>query len=92
MAQFKCNACGGTYTDPQADGARYFHACAPIVVSPAVGDPTKPSFVAAVYGPRPGARDENVVLAVDRTDPENPKQLEPAPKAEGAGRTEIVAV
>jgi hypothetical protein len=88
MSTFKCNACGGTYTDPQTDGVRYFHACAPIVVKPAEGEPGTPGFVPAVYGPRPDHRDENVVVELDRTDPENPKYLPPKARSEGLGRAE----
>jgi hypothetical protein len=89
MPTYKCNGCGGTYDDPQSDGVRYFHACAPIVVKPAEGDPTKPGFVPAVYGPRPDHRDENVVVELDRTDPESPKHLPPTARTEGPGRTEL---
>ena len=33
MGRWACPACHGTYTDPQADGSRYFHACAPLSVA-----------------------------------------------------------
>lgn len=30
MALYTCKACSGTYSDPLPNGARYFHACAPV--------------------------------------------------------------
>lgn len=33
MATYKCNACGATFTTPQADGSGYFHVCPPLGVA-----------------------------------------------------------
>lgn len=29
MARWRCQSCGGTYSDTQRDGTLYFHACPP---------------------------------------------------------------
>lgn len=50
--RLKCNTCGGTYDDVQADGVRYFHACAPMW-----------DAGTEAYVERPNKRDENVPLA-----------------------------
>lgn len=48
MSHWRCNCCGGTYRDIGADGAPYFHACAPVL------DPDSGTWVLP-----PGGRDEN---------------------------------
>lgn len=89
--RWECNACHGIYTDPQADGVSYFHVCPPLELTPAKGDPGGKGFVPATYGPRPGHRDENVVVDVDRTDPEMVVLLPARVRSEGLGRTKRIA-
>jgi ssDNA-binding Zn-finger/Zn-ribbon topoisomerase 1 len=56
----KCNSCGGTYSQVQADGSRYFHACPPIPNPGYQPDPTKGAVVLQQTIERPNKRDENV--------------------------------
>lgn len=49
--RWKCITCNGTYSDTQADGTLYFHACAPI------GTTDRGRAIE-----RPNKRDENLVL------------------------------
>lgn len=49
MAFQQCGTCGGVYPTTQADGTRYFHACAPVV------DP-----VTRIRGERINKRDDNL--------------------------------
>ncbi len=51
MSLVKCNTCGGVYSQRQADGTDYYHACADVF------DETTHTFKS-----RPDARDENPVL------------------------------
>ena len=53
---FKCNGCGGTYSDSQLDGTLYFHACPPL-----------PPDENAVVAERPNKRDENIVPGIEYT-------------------------
>lgn len=53
MSLWKCNACGGTYSDIGLDGAIYMHACAP-------GPPDAHGAQAEL----PNKRNENVVVGV----------------------------
>lgn len=55
----KCNSCGGTYAPVQADGSRYFHACAPIPNPAYQPDPTKGAVNLQQTIERPNKRDEN---------------------------------
>jgi ssDNA-binding Zn-finger/Zn-ribbon topoisomerase 1 len=56
----KCNSCGGTYNSIQADGSRYFHACADIPNPAYNADPTKPPLDLRQTIARPNKRDENI--------------------------------
>ena len=83
-----CKSCAGTYEPVQRDGAAYFHACSPeVITANAVevgGVITKPE----VRTPRPNPRDENLddspaaVKAAPRDANGNPVL---GPKAVGAG-------
>jgi len=103
MANFRCNSCGGTYSDTQADGLGYYHQCPPEVITPsafdAAGNITKPEK----RDPRPDIRDENFVpgivfldgkpgrFAPDPADATREK-FTPEPqriKSEGKGRTRL---
>ncbi len=73
MSRYRCNSCGGTYTDIGRDGVPYFHSCAPVTVQRIrmpdgeirnlEGD-LPPGAV--LHGPPPGEqankRDENIQL------------------------------
>lgn len=50
----KCDVCGASYLDPQANGARYFHAC-PDVANQAF----QPDLAAPDYDPRETVRRDN---------------------------------
>jgi ssDNA-binding Zn-finger/Zn-ribbon topoisomerase 1 len=56
----KCNACGATYSSVQADGSRYFHACAPIPNPAFNADPKKGPVDLREIIERPNKRDENI--------------------------------
>jgi hypothetical protein len=56
----KCNACGATYPSVQADGSRYFHACAPIANPAFNTDPEKGPVDLRETIERPNKRDENI--------------------------------
>lgn len=51
MARWKCNACGGTYNDLNADGSAYHHSCGPL-----------PPDAQLREAERPNKRDERVVM------------------------------
>jgi hypothetical protein len=53
MSAWKCNSCGGTYSDTCPDGWAYYHACPPAGID-AAG--------AAISRPNP--RDENLRLSL----------------------------
>lgn len=66
-----CNACGGTYRDPQADGTAYYHACPPHkVTTSAVVDPVTEKVTSpAIFTPTPTPRNENIrVVGRKQTD------------------------
>lgn len=56
----RCNSCGGTYAPTQADGSRYFHACAPIANPAYQPDPQKGPVNLQQTIERPNKRDENI--------------------------------
>lgn len=76
MATYQCKVCLGEYSDPQADGSRYFHACPPLRnpdyemqfeldkegnrVPKGPLNPKIPRFI-----PRPDARNENMEMKPD---------------------------
>lgn len=88
MATYQCKTCQGVYVDPQRDGMRYFHACAPIHnpaydaqfdiddegnrVAKGAIDPNIPEMLE-----RPNKRDENVERKPDGR---------VGPKADGPGK------
>lgn len=91
----RCNACGGTYDQVQADGLQYFHVCPPLsavelqaavaagkVVLPK--DETADDAVQRRTYERALKRDETVVPAPDR---DKPGTL----KAAGLGVTVVAA-
>ncbi len=60
MAVYKCNACGGTFTDPQG-AFRYFHVCPPLSVNELIalhdagqstGDPLLDADILMAKGPK----------------------------------------
>ncbi len=76
MNLWRCNACGGTYRDADADGTLYFHACAPLthtIIRLADGTETRlagPLPAGAVMvrvesEEHPNRRDENIRLDAD---------------------------
>jgi ssDNA-binding Zn-finger/Zn-ribbon topoisomerase 1 len=102
--RFKCNSCGGTYADTQADGTRYFHACSPVVNPAFQPDPTKLTHDARETIERDNARNENmkpglafqdgkyVVVTADLNDAQKTVATEQKQitRSEGAGRTPSV--
>lgn len=92
MARYRCNTCGGVYSDVLPDGLRYYHRCPPLrrlVVERAGGrletvDPIAVTpldkVLEEIAVDRPETRDENV----DRARPGSDAVL-----AEGKGRTEL---
>jgi hypothetical protein len=75
----ECNSCSGLYFTEDANGAPYFHACPPeIITTRAVDDGTGKITVEEVRAPQPNPRDENL-------DDLNAKQ--PREKKQGAGFT-----
>ena len=56
----RCNSCGGTYTQNQADGSRYYHACGPIPNPAYQPDPTKGAVNLQQTIEHPNKRDENI--------------------------------
>jgi hypothetical protein len=105
MATFKCNSCGGVYSETQRDGSTYFHVCADVVVAEQKADAEGRVIKRAVYGQRDNARNENYMPGLrfvdgapmmETPDPETPSRmiLTPAPRiivSEGAGRTVVEA-
>lgn len=103
MAKFKCNSCGGIYTDIQAGGSLYFHVCASEVVEPAQFDATGKQTKEEKRTPRVDIRDERPVLGLVYVDGKPHVQipipgertlftLEPATVltvSEGKGRTQL---
>jgi hypothetical protein len=90
MPRFQCAACSGTYDDPLPDGVAYFHVCARIVVTPALGVAGTPGYVPAVFGPRPGARDENLAFTLSPQDHDRPRTVSVTIRADGAGRVPVI--
>jgi len=101
MAKYRCNSCGGTYSDVLQDGTAYYHACGPIH-NPAFNlDSAKGPLDTRDSIERPNKRDENapVTLRVVNGKPvlvtadvhDATRQIEtPAASlivSEGAGRT-----
>lgn len=103
MASFKCNSCGGTYSDTQADGTSYFHACAPETIEPAEFDATGKRTKEEKRTPRTDVRDENFVRGLVLVDGKPKLQTADPTKnvpsifidppslivSEGKGRTQI---
>lgn len=90
--RFQCSSCDGEYSDPDADGMRYFHACPPDRV-------TGPGRREPIANPRDERPDftklrtnkGDVDVSIDAR--ERPKPLDPdspsPPLREGAGRVSI---
>lgn len=86
---WRCATCGGTYNDRSSDGVLYFHACPPLRVVVAPGDPDTHAGQVVEDVARPDARDERP----------GPQQLldpsgnivaeRPPMRAEGRGRTRV---
>jgi hypothetical protein len=79
VSKFKCNNCGATYSDAQADGTEYYHACAG-------GDNPRNE------NPTPGLQFVDGEYKVHVPDPETPgrlllKKAGALIVSEGAGRT-----
>jgi hypothetical protein len=103
MAKYKCNSCGGIYSDTQKDGGRYFHACGPVANPNYQPDPSKPNHDARETIERVGRRDENtarnlqyiegkpMIVTNDPNDAtrQNITPAESLILSEGAGRTLI---
>lgn len=103
MSKWKCNACGGTYSDTQRDGSLYFHACGPEIVHAGEADGQGQIVKPRVERERHNKRDENLTpgLAYDvaqqgyfTPNPEDPTGsiFHPGPVpiiSEGAGRTAV---
>ncbi len=101
--RFRCNTCGGSYTDTLVDGMDYFHACPPIAVPGAQPDPALPGFTPPLEHERADKRDENLPagivfaegLAVRlEHDPNDRAVVRRVPvtslvKTEGKGRTQV---
>lgn len=81
MTCYKCTACGGVYFDQDERGLVYYHACAPVIDTPAVIDAEGNVKTPATYKARENRRDENWTQSA----PEGARSL----KAAGAGRTKV---
>jgi len=103
MANWKCNACGATYSDTLRDGGPYTHVCGPEIVSHEVTDDKGQIVKPRVEREYANHRDENPLpgVAYDAKrkghvlpDPDDPTGtvFYPGPvpiKSEGAGRTAV---
>ncbi len=58
----RCQSCKGEYERTQRDGARYFHACAPLANPAHQPDPAAPAFDPRETVERRNKRDENLVI------------------------------
>ena len=57
----KCNSCGATYEPSQSNNSRYFHACSPDVITPAICNAKTGEVVTPEKRtPRAVIRDENL--------------------------------
>ncbi len=79
MSKWRCNSCGGTYSDTQADGSLYYHVCAGVEH---IRNENPPANLLVVDG--------RMVRATPH--PEEPGQVRYTPAefeilSEGAGRT-----
>lgn len=82
MTKFRCNACGGSYTDVQPDGTAYYHAC-----PPGTATPRDENIVAANVTSHDGRLFE---LIPNPDNPEKPREVPYVVKIrrEGQGRTQ----
>lgn len=101
MSKYKCNSCGGVYSDHTSDGMDYYHVCPPEKVVHAEFDADGKVLTAEKRVPHENPRDERTygsAIVVDQKlywfdpDPTGDKPFiltpfTPRIRKEGAGRT-----